>query len=446
MIDSVKISEILLDANAVAVSLTNPYQYASGILSPIYTNCRVLSSYPEQRALIISALLEKCAPILGGVDAVAGAGTSSISLAGLLSQRLNMPMVYVRSSAKKHGKGRLIEGALSPGSKVLLVADIISTEGDIPHAVEAIREQGASVIYCIAVFSNNLGSVEAFLEKERIPYGALTDLPTVLESALRRGRISQEQRCAIEEWAQDVEGWNQKHQDDIHALLEANARKIAQVLLDINAVSVRAEQPFRYASGILSPIYTDNRLLISHPEKWKTIIDSFVDVIKNVIGLENFDVLAGTATSGIPHAALIADRLDVPLVYVDFERDRERGQIEGKLTRGDRAIIIEDHVTTGNSVLSSVSALQHAGALVPWCVSIFTYLTEDSQPTFAKEQIDFRPLCSLKTLLDVAHEMNRIEEKEVQAVLSWVSDPENWRPSSSTEDQLHACASAPEVH
>ncbi len=321
----------------------------------------------------------------------------------------------------------------------------MSTEMDIPHAVDAIRQEGGSVVYCIAVFSNNLGSIEAFLEKEGIPYGALTDLQTLLESALRRGRISLEQRRAIDEWTKDVEGWNQKHQTDIQSSLEANARRVAEILLEINAVSIRAEQPFRYASGILSPIYTDNRLLISHPEKWKLIIDSFVDVVKNVIGPGNFDLLAGTATSGIPHAALIADRLDVPLVYVDFERDKERGQVEGKLAQGNRAVIIEDHVTTGKSVLSSVSALRRAGAVVPWCVSIFTYLNEDAQRTFMNEDITFRPLCSLHTLLDVARDMKQIGEKEIQAVLSWVSDPANWKAPSKTEDQVNACTGAQEV-
>jgi len=426
MIDRVKVSELLIDIDAVTVSVTNPFEYASGVLSPIYTNCRLLSSYPVHRAAIIAALLEKVAPVLGKIDIVAGAGTSALAPAGLLSQRVNLPMIYVRPSEKKHGKQKRIEGVLNPGNRVLLVADIMSTEHDIPNAIEAIRQQGGTVVYCVAIFTNNLGSIEAFLAQEQIPYSALTDLSTLLESASRRGIITGEQRMAIEEWAKDTEGWNQRRQTTVDRTLQANAERIARLLLEINAVTINAEQPFRYASGILSPIYTDNRLLISYPDKWKLIIDAFEYVFTNVIGAGNFDLLAGTATSGIPHAALIADRLDQPLVYVDFERHQGQGIVEGKLTKDKRVVIIEDHVTTGKSVLASISVLKAAGASVPWCVSIFSYLTDNLCNSFTQQGITFQPLCSLQTLLDVAREMKLIREHERESVLQWIADPEHW--------------------
>src|SRR5262245_52524696 len=123
-----------------------------------------------------------------------------------------------------------------------------------------------------------------------------------------------------------------------------NNKKIAQLLLEIKAVALNVKQPFRFASGILSPIYCDNRLIISYPEKRKIIIDAFLQIIKekNL----NYDVVAGTATAGIPHAAWIAERLNKPMIYVR-SKAKEHGKknlVEGLLQKGQKVLVVEDLV------------------------------------------------------------------------------------------------------
>jgi orotate phosphoribosyltransferase len=198
-------------------------------------------------------------------------------------------------------------------------------------------------------------------------------------------------------------------------------------LLEIKAVSINAEEPFKYTSGLLSPIYTDNRLLISYPEKWHFIIDSFINVILNIVGLENIDVVAGTATSGIPHAALISDKLALPLVYVKIgENGNGHGTIEGRMGNESRAVMVEDHITTGKSVISAVETLRAAGARVDWCTAIFTYGSQVSKDKFKEAKLDLITLCDLATLLKVAVDLKHITEKDRDTVLEWLDNPESW--------------------
>ena len=422
------VSEILLSIDAVNVSLTHPFEYASGLKSPIYTNCRVLLSHTKERNAIIDTMIGQISDLREKIDIVASTGTSSIFLASLLAERLELPMVYVRSGRKAHGKRKEIEGVFRENDRVLLVSDIISTERDIPNSVEVIRKNGGIVVHCIAVFNNNMGTIDAFLEKEGIRYSVLSDLKTLLEIASKKRRISSEEKVAIEDWAKDPERWNEKRLTGIEEMLGKSKRRIAQILLEIGAVTINTEQPFKYTSGLLSPIYTDNRLLISYPDKWRYIIDSFVDTIVNIIGLKNFDIIAGTATSGIPQATLIGDRLGSPMVYVKFERDDkgEHTKIAGKMKKGDRVIMIEDHVTTGKSVLSAAKILRDAGAKVDWCVAIFTYDITKSRSTFAQEEMDLITLCDLPTLMDVAIQRKFIKPEDQKVVFDWLENPEYW--------------------
>ena len=140
-----------------------------------------------------------------------------------------------------------------------------------------------------------------------------------------------------------------------------SARQVAEILLNVNAVKLNVKEPFTYTSGIVSPIYTDNRVLISYPEERKFIVDGYINLIKER-GLKP-EYIAGTATAGIPWAAFVAERLDLPMVYV---RNKPKGhgagkQIEGMLPEGKSVLIIEDLVSTGGSSLNSVQAKKDSG-------------------------------------------------------------------------------------
>ena len=427
MLTKEQVSGILLDTDAVRISRTSPFRYASGMLSPIYTDCRVLASHIHERNSIIETMHEQVGVLEGKFDIIASAGTASIFLASLLSERLGLPMIYIRPSPKKHGKRKEIEGVFKPGDRVLLVSDIISTEESIPSSVDTIQKSGGLVVHCLAVFNNNMGKVEGFLRAKGIPYSYLSDLTTLLETAKSRHKFSDEQISMVQDWLKDPERWDTERQKRLTDLLDDIKIRVAGILLEIKAVSINAEEPFKYTSGLLSPIYTDNRLLISYPEKWHFIIDSFINVILNIVGLENIDVVAGTATSGIPHAALISDKLALPLVYVKIgENGNGHGTIEGRMGNESRAVMVEDHITTGKSVISAVETLRAAGARVDWCTAIFTYGSQVSKDKFKEAKLDLITLCDLATLLKVAVDLKHITEKDRDTVLEWLDNPESW--------------------
>ena len=154
---------------------------------------------------------------------------------------------------------------------------------------------------------------------------------------------------------------------------QRNARKIARLLLDIGAVSLRPEEPFVWSSGWKSPIYCDNRLTMSFPEVRSQIADMFAEEIRNRHA--DIEVIAGVATGGIPHAAWVADRLKLPMVYI---RDKAKGhgkqnQIEGLLKPGSKTVVIEDLISTGGSSLRAARAVQEAGGEVLSVAAIFSY-------------------------------------------------------------------------
>jgi len=211
-------------------------------------------------------------------------------------------------------------------------------------------------------------------------------------------------------------------------MLEKSRREIAEILLKIKAVTISPNKLYKYTSGILSPIYTDTRLLISYPDKWEYVIDSFINVIVNEIGIQNVDLIAGVATSGISHAAYLAEKLGLPMVYVKSvaEDYGKRSKIEGKITRGDRALIIEDLVSMGSSAISAAKTLREAGAIVNQCLAIFTYGITTSKVALEHGNIKLITLSDLPTLLDVAIKMGYIKDIDKEVVLNWANDPKRW--------------------
>jgi len=427
---SKEVAEILLKINAVSVNPEHPFKYASGMLSPIYTDCRVLSSYPNERRIIIDQLVGFVTQEvgLGNIDIIVGTAHSGISLATYLAQRLALPMAYVRTSVKDYGKRRQVEGILEREQKVLLLSDIMSTERDIPITVEAIEKAGAKVIHCLTIFSNNLGIVESFLEKKNIKYHSLTDVETVLFLASKKRRISPTERTIALEWMRNPRNWNRLRKIRIGKLLRGNKQKISRILLEIKAVTINTEEPYKFTSGILSPIYTDNRLLMSYPNKWKEVIDSFASIIVNKVGVQNADVICGTSTAGIPHAAYLAEKLGLPMIYVKSKKD-QYGKftiIEGDLKRDDKVLIIEDLVSTGGSSISAAKVVRETGAIVENCLAILTYGMKESIEGFKKEKIELTTLTDLPTLLEVAMKSRYIKPEERKILLEWIEDPYTW--------------------
>ncbi len=203
-------------------------------------------------------------------------------------------------------------------------------------------------------------------------------------------------------------------------------QKIAEILLTKKAVTLDLKKGYKWVSGIIAPIYCDNRVLMSYPPERQIVIDALLNTIK-----ENnieFDVLAGTATSGIPWAAFLADQLNKPMVYVRAKiKDHGRENIiEGVLELGQKVLVIEDLISTGGSSLSVVEALKEAGNEITACLAIFTYLLPESAEGFGKADCPLYTLTNFKTLIEVAEEQNYISTEEKQAALSWSQDRWDW--------------------
>lgn len=204
------------------------------------------------------------------------------------------------------------------------------------------------------------------------------------------------------------------------------AKEVAKSLLDIKAVSLSPQDPFTWASGLRSPIYCDNRVTMSYPAVRKQIAQGLADLIKEKY--PDAEVIAGTATAGIPHAAWIADILDLPMVYIRSKaKDHGTGRkIEGKITEGQKMVVVEDLISTGGSVIEASKAAELEGANVLGCVAIFTYGLAKGTKNFADAGLAIDTLSNYSTLLEVAHETNYISEAELELLKDWSKDPENW--------------------
>lgn len=204
------------------------------------------------------------------------------------------------------------------------------------------------------------------------------------------------------------------------------SKHIAKLLLEIQAVTLNVQEPYRYSSGILSPIYCDNRLIMSYPEKRAQVIGAFAELIQE--RSLHFDLLAGVATAGIAHAAFLADRLNLPMAYV---RDKAKGhgkenQIEGKVEKGQTALVVEDLVSTGGSSVAAALALREAGVVVTDCLAIFTYEMEKAKEQFVEANIQLHTLSNFSTLIEVAAEEGYITQEEKEIARAWNQNPAEW--------------------
>ena len=203
-----KIAEILFDIGAVTFSRRAPFKFDSGILSPVYTDNRLIISYPKLREKIVDEFIKKIKEI-GIPDVVAGTATAGIPHAAFIAQKLKIPMVYVRSKPKEHGRGNQVEGHLKRGQKVIVVEDLISTAGSSIRVVEALRKLGAIVTDELAIFTYSLKVADDNLKKAKIKLHVLTSLDQTCEVARRKGFLKADQINSIENWAKDPKSWKQ---------------------------------------------------------------------------------------------------------------------------------------------------------------------------------------------------------------------------------------------
>lgn len=204
-------------------------------------------------------------------------------------------------------------------------------------------------------------------------------------------------------------------------------KKIAEQLLEIKAVALNPNQPFTWASGLKSPIYCDNRLTMSYPKVRKEIANGLAQIIKE--NYPDVEVIAGTATAGIPHAAWVAEVLDLPMVYIRGKaKDHgKKNQIEGCISPNQKMVVIEDLISTGGSVLEACAAAEQEGADVLGVAAIFTYGLPKGVENFEKAQVPFITITNYNELIEVAISKNYINESEVALLNKWKENPKDWQ-------------------
>ena len=202
-----KISEILLNLNAVMLRTKPPFRWTSGILSPIYTDNRILMSYPKQRDFIVNSFIKLIRKNKIKFDGFAGTATAGIPWAAWLSQKLKKPMIYVRSEAKEHGKENLVEGKIEEGKIYIVVEDLVSTGSSSINTINALRDKNGVVEHCIAIFTYELEKAKINFENANVKLLTLTDFTSFVKTALKKKYISKEQLSHIMDWKKHPEGW-----------------------------------------------------------------------------------------------------------------------------------------------------------------------------------------------------------------------------------------------
>ncbi|RST60915.1 orotate phosphoribosyltransferase [Siminovitchia terrae] len=204
------------------------------------------------------------------------------------------------------------------------------------------------------------------------------------------------------------------------------SQSIAKHLLDIKAVFLQPNDPFTWSSGMKAPIYCDNRLTMSYPDVRRKIAEGLTELIKT--NFPEAELIAGTATAGIPHAAWISDILELPMCYVRSKaKSHGKGnQIEGKASKGQKVVVVEDLISTGGSSIVAVKALKEAGCDVLGVVSIFSYELDKAKTSIDEEGIKAFSLTGYSDLIETAFENDLIKEEDLATLRSWRENPEDW--------------------
>lgn len=205
------IAKDLLKIKAVFLSPDEPFTWASGLHSPIYCDNRITLSYPAVRREIAKGLAEKIKANFPEVEVIAGTATAGIPHAAWVAEILDLPMVYIRSKAKDHGKGNQIEGRIEPGAKMVVIEDLISTGGSVLEACQAATKEGAEVLGVTAIFTYELPKGLENFAAANLPLVTLTNYTELLEVAEETGYITPSQKEVLKTWRKDPKTWSEIH-------------------------------------------------------------------------------------------------------------------------------------------------------------------------------------------------------------------------------------------
>ncbi|MEE6703944.1 orotate phosphoribosyltransferase [Limosilactobacillus reuteri] len=207
---SQRVAKALLDIHAVTLNPDQPFTWASGLKSPIYTDNRLTISYPEVRQAIFNGMVEQIKLHFSAADVIAGTATAGIPHAAWVAQNMELPMIYVRTKPKDHGQGKQIEGVLKEGQKVVVIDDLISTGGSVLNAVRAVNNAGGKVIGVVSVFTYDMPAAEQNFMANGLKYYSVTDYMTLIKVAKENNQISADHLKSLQEWRKDPLSWSKE--------------------------------------------------------------------------------------------------------------------------------------------------------------------------------------------------------------------------------------------
>ena len=205
-----KVAEYLLQIKAVKLNSQKPFQWSSGLLSPIYCDNRVILSYPAIRTYIRQQFVDVINEYFGKSDVIAGVATGGIAHGVLVAQEFGLPFIYVRPEPKKHGLSNAIEGYVEKGQSVIVIEDLISTGGSSLKVIEHLKDFGCSIKGMISIFTYNFKSAEENFKKNKLQVISLSDFDSLIKVALEKSYITEEDFEQLKEWHKDPEGWSEK--------------------------------------------------------------------------------------------------------------------------------------------------------------------------------------------------------------------------------------------
>jgi orotate phosphoribosyltransferase len=207
---ALKVAEFLLQIEAIKLSPENPFTWASGLRSPIYCDNRKTLSYPEVRAFIRDSFAATVRESFPQAEVIAGVATGGVAIGALVAEALDLPFIYVRSEAKKHGLGNQVEGVLKPNQKVVVIEDLISTGSSSLKAVDALREAHAEITGMIAIFTYGFSKADERFEQAQCPVKTLSNYDFLLTKATQAGYISANQQETLNQWKSNPEAWSEQ--------------------------------------------------------------------------------------------------------------------------------------------------------------------------------------------------------------------------------------------
>lgn len=208
----------------------------------------------------------------------------------------------------------------------------------------------------------------------------------------------------------------------------AIAQKTAELLLESEAITLGPHQPFGFTSKIKSPIYIDNRLIISFPEVREQIVDFYIQVIQEKTTKNKIELLSGTSTAAIPWAAFIAQKLNLPMIYVRGKKKQhgKQNQIEGQIKPGQKTIVIEDHISTGGSLIENAAAVRKNQGKVVFALATTTFSFQEAAAKFKAKKIKVLTLTDFKTIVDTAISKGFLAKTDKKLIMEWNANPREW--------------------